>query len=1092
MKKLFRAAFAVIASVAAACTQVYDPSALEERVGKLEARVSAIEALNTTVSGISDIVNALNKRDYVSSVIELQDSGNQVIGYVISFAGGDKVTVYNGLKGDQGPEGPVGPTPSITVRLGEDGLYYWVIEGELLKDAAGNPVPCTQLVPKFKIENGQWWVSYDGTSWSKLGLVSHDGTNVEVDNSNEEYVLLTINGTEVQIPKEKPFFLRIQYNTVGVIANISTPLAYQVQGAGENEEVTVDVICTTPGISARIEKTGNTSGNIVIETTDVYEGKVVVYADNNKGKTSIKSIVLEGGVIAGVSDVAQAPSEGGEIALSVKTNIPHHLVVPDYYDWVHVADTKATVQDIPHVIVVDPNETTGFRYVAISVVTDATNEVLEQIDIVQKPAEGITALYSIESLPNGTKVVVNGTVVVAVSKKGAIVSDASGYGTIYLEGSQSLAVGDSLSTLVGIKRKNEQSTAPYIELASAVVAKKAITVPDTKWVYIGSAENYYIANTSTTAKLQKDEKGFYVQAPTNFDIRIEEPLESLNLDAYVGKYISISGYMSEVIFYGFDFASYKSITDLTMIVNSVKEVTFTENKNWKLSYDGKTSDNQYYPEKITNTVSEAGERYALAIVSKKQIDEFPVQESVAEFGAVWAADDVQYAMSSGGLYMSKEQIYELETYAETGSATFAELVPGIYYAVAAGVDTDGNPTGSYSYTQFEVIDPHMKAAYEDFLGTWSYKSGKGYQKMVVKEKEKGSTYTLELGDTVLPGGVNPTAVYDSEAGQFTLSMQSLGEWEKDGITMVDQLCPIFFTYDNEIADNTRYMNGNTLLLTARMFKDGTVDMIPGMDSYSPVEGIAVLAGVKDADTREYIMSEPYPLPAALVEYIPLSKDYLAWLGNWTVTTNGQSYDVTIQQSTPNSDYIITGMNGFGQDYIQIPNYFDGETGELYLIGGDQYAAGSGLYLGDDYEKTYSAYFLGLVEYENQLYPIQGAYALGAGKIGADGTATFRPGSIQLEGSSEKFTFAAQGLHFISASEPETLYTLDGEIVTSYPFTMKRASAPAKASVQPLGKMKKAEETLRSVPSVRKVAKASRPVPSSERGEQKKNKAMKSL
>ena len=34
-------------------------------------------------------------------------------------------------------------------------------------------------------------------------------------------------------------------------------------------------------------------------------------------------------------------------------------------------------------------------------------------------------------------------------------------------------------------------------------------------------------------------------------------------------------------------------------------------------------------------------------------------------------------------------------------------------------------------------------------------------------------------------------------------------------------------------------------------------------------------------------------------------------------------------------YTITGMNGFGYSWMNIPNYYDAETGELVLIGGNK-------------------------------------------------------------------------------------------------------------------------------------------------------------
>ena len=174
MKRTLLAILAAVSLLAASCSKEYDDSALKKKVNDLEARVSALEALNTTVAGISDIVTALSQKDYVTGVIEVKDEKGNVIGYSITFSKSNTVTISHGEKGEAGPQGPqgetgsVGATPSIGVTLGEDGLYYWTVEGELLKDAEGNPVACTAAAPTFKIEDGSWWISYDGQSWTEV------------------------------------------------------------------------------------------------------------------------------------------------------------------------------------------------------------------------------------------------------------------------------------------------------------------------------------------------------------------------------------------------------------------------------------------------------------------------------------------------------------------------------------------------------------------------------------------------------------------------------------------------------------------------------------------------------------------------------------------------------------------------------------------------------------------------------------------------------------------------------------------------------------------------------------------------------------
>lgn len=753
MKKLIWAFFAAVALITVACNKEYDDSALKKKVNDLEARVTALEALNTTVSGISDIVTALSEKDYVTGVINVKNSDGEVIGYTITFSKSSPVTIYNGLKGDkgdvgpEGPEGPVGPLPSIGVQLGEDGVYYWVVEGEVIKDSEGNPIPCTQVAPSFKIEEGAWWVSYDGQNWTKLGLISDTGTTVEVDNSNEDYVLLTINGTEVQIPKEKPFTLDIKYDgdlgAVGVDANVTTGLEYEVKGAGESDDVTVDVLSATAGISAKVAKTGRTTGYILITTTDVVEGKIFVYADNNKGKTNIKSITIEKGEISAVADVAQSPSEGGDISLKVNTNISHSVVVPSEINWLHIIRkskgaagvyvdyvtlgqiTKAT-EEYEYIITVDANETTGYRFATVSVVGDATGETLESFDIVQKPAEGVTDLYSVTSLPDGTEVAGTGAIVLAASKEGAVISD--GEYAIYLESATSLAVGDSLS-FTGVKKTNELTGNAYIAEAKAAVEKQGVDVPDMPCIYIYNTLSYTVANTRTYALIQKDEEGYFFFSPESFKVRLEAPLDGLDVESYVGKYAIVSGYVDQAIV-DIDWEAMALIYEFRLIANSLKEFSFTETKNWTVSYDGKNDKGHAL---VSTTVSGGNERFSLKVFTKDEFEAFPVEGTDAGiFGALLAADDVMYYMTKDANKKTKEEIYEERTSAESVTKEF-DLKPGEYYAVAGGVDADGNPTGNYSYVQFDVeaADP-LQAEYtdDDYVGKLS------------KEELFGTNWTL--------------------------------------------------------------------------------------------------------------------------------------------------------------------------------------------------------------------------------------------------------------------------------------------------------------------------------------------------------------
>ena len=179
--------------LAAGCSD----SELIKRIDDLEQRVEKLEQLcnsmNTNLSSMQSIVEALENGDYITAVEPLVENGS-VVGYTIKFAKGAPIVVYNGEDGS---------SPVIAVGQGEDGNYYWTLNGEWLTDEAGNRLPVSGkdgMTPELKIEEGCWYVSYDGgESWTKLDGAAGDGIRIEMD---ENYVWFILpDGTKVTVPR---------------------------------------------------------------------------------------------------------------------------------------------------------------------------------------------------------------------------------------------------------------------------------------------------------------------------------------------------------------------------------------------------------------------------------------------------------------------------------------------------------------------------------------------------------------------------------------------------------------------------------------------------------------------------------------------------------------------------------------------------------------------------------------------------------------------------------------------------------------------------------------------------------------------------
>ena len=124
----------------------YDDSALWEQVNQNTERIAALKAWQVeTNTNIQSLQTLLSTADYITAVTPITENEVEV-GYTITFLNSPAVTIYNGKKGEKGEKGDTGATgaagatPQIGVTQGEDGNWYWTLNGELLTDTEGNPI----------------------------------------------------------------------------------------------------------------------------------------------------------------------------------------------------------------------------------------------------------------------------------------------------------------------------------------------------------------------------------------------------------------------------------------------------------------------------------------------------------------------------------------------------------------------------------------------------------------------------------------------------------------------------------------------------------------------------------------------------------------------------------------------------------------------------------------------------------------------------------------------------------------------------------------------------------------------------------------
>ena len=259
MKKLLTYLLTATMLFAVSCAEDFDDSQIWDKLNSLENRVAALEQLckqmNTNISSLQTVVNALQNNDYVTNIAPITEDG-KVIGYTITFSKSGAVTIYHGKDGKDGANGADGAdgadgkdgkdgyTPVIGVAKDSDGIYYWTLDGDWLLDKDGNKVKAEGvdgkngqdgvngadgqdgangkdgIIPKLKIENGYWHISYDdGATWTELGKATgedgadgkdgQDGADGKDGDSmfkdvtyDDEYVYITLtDGSVLEIPR---------------------------------------------------------------------------------------------------------------------------------------------------------------------------------------------------------------------------------------------------------------------------------------------------------------------------------------------------------------------------------------------------------------------------------------------------------------------------------------------------------------------------------------------------------------------------------------------------------------------------------------------------------------------------------------------------------------------------------------------------------------------------------------------------------------------------------------------------------------------------------------------------------------------------
>ena len=248
--------------------EIYD---IHEELDKINARLDELcEEMNTNISALQTIIEALQQKDYVEKVVPIKE-GDVEVGYTIHFTQSGPVTIYHGEKGDDGH------SPIVGMKQAEDGRWYWTIDDEWMRDTEGNLVLTFAedgkdgITPKFEVREGDWYISYDnGETWTYYAQATGDkgdkgDSMFESVTYNEQYVTLVLADgvTTIQIPTWASHMLLV--DELARVNNNIVALQQAVEALEKNDYVTK----VTP-----IEENGEVLGYIL---SFAYTGDVSIY-----------------------------------------------------------------------------------------------------------------------------------------------------------------------------------------------------------------------------------------------------------------------------------------------------------------------------------------------------------------------------------------------------------------------------------------------------------------------------------------------------------------------------------------------------------------------------------------------------------------------------------------------------------------------------------------------------------------------------------------------------------------------------------------------------------------------------------------------
>lgn len=293
---------------------------LWDSIHQLDGRVTSLEELckqmNGNISSLQKLVQALQDNNSITMVTPVKQ-GDKTIGYTISFTKGEPITIYHGEKGDKGEQGDKGETgdkgdtgnngkdgttPTIGVKQHADGIYYWTLNGDWLRDNSGNMIKAEGkdgtdgeqgeegkegTTPQLKIENGYWWVSYgEESGWIQLDkAVADNGETIFKEvTQDDDYAYFTLKDeTVITIQKYRKLSITFKEgDDLKFDVDETKVVHYTIKSESDKSVIKVEMLNNDGCYSLHTDITNATSGTITIKASVPTTNQVIVSVSNGE------------------------------------------------------------------------------------------------------------------------------------------------------------------------------------------------------------------------------------------------------------------------------------------------------------------------------------------------------------------------------------------------------------------------------------------------------------------------------------------------------------------------------------------------------------------------------------------------------------------------------------------------------------------------------------------------------------------------------------------------------------------------------------------------------------------------------------------